>query len=165
VLALALAAEPDILIADEPTTALDVTVQAEVLDLLVELRTERGVGVLLITHDLGIVARVCDRVLVLYAGEVVEQGPTRDLLGSPAHPYTRALLASAPRVGQGRAAGALPTIPGQVPSMTALPPGCPFNPRCSERLPECDTVRPAWRSTSESRGVRCALAGPDSAQR
>ncbi|MCM2268919.1 MAG: ABC transporter ATP-binding protein [Thermoanaerobaculia bacterium] len=160
-LAVALAADPELLLADEPTTALDVTVQAQVLDLLDRLRRERGLGILLITHDLGVVARSCDRLVVLYAGEVVEQGPTAEVLRDPAHPYTRGLLASVPRLGETANDGALATIPGVVPSLAERPAGCPFHPRCGDRRPECDRVEPPWVALGGSRGARCVLLAPE----
>jgi oligopeptide/dipeptide ABC transporter ATP-binding protein len=156
-LAIALAASPDLLLADEPTTALDVTVQAQVLELLAALRRDRGLGILLVTHDLGVVAEVCDRLLVLYAGQVVEEGPTAEVLARPAHPYTRALLAAVPRAGEGRAAGPLASIPGVVPPLTALPPGCAFHPRCGEALPRCREVEPAMVAIGARHSARCLL--------
>ncbi|HEX9801564.1 MAG TPA: ABC transporter ATP-binding protein [Thermoanaerobaculia bacterium] len=156
-MAIALAAEPELLLADEPTTALDVTVQAQVLDLLEELRCERGLGILLITHDLGIVARSCDRVAVLYAGEVVEQGTTESVLAAPAHPYTRGLLASVPRLGEDAGDGPLATIPGTVPSLRERPSGCPFHPRCDVRRSDCSTSEPPWVELGAGRGARCVL--------
>jgi oligopeptide/dipeptide ABC transporter ATP-binding protein len=160
-LAVTLASDPELLIADEPTTALDVTVQAQVLDLLERLRRERNLGILLITHDLGVVARSCGRVVVLYAGEVVEEGTTAQVLRAPAHPYTRGLLASVPRLGETAEAGALATIPGVVPSLAARPAGCPFHPRCAERRPECERVEPPWVALGEGRGARCVLLAPE----
>ncbi len=164
-LAIALAAEPDLLIADEPTTALDVTIQAEVLDLLDELRRERSLALLLITHDLAVVARSCDRLAVLYAGEVVEEGATADLLSNPAHPYTRGLLASLPRLGEGVERGRLAAIPGQVPAAGALPTGCPFHPRCAERLACCSIEAPPFvelaGAGSARHAARCWLHAPE----
>ncbi len=155
--AIALAAGPSLLIADEPTTALDVTVQAQVLELFVELRRDLGLGILLITHDLAVVAETCDRVVVLYAGRVVEEGSIREVFEAPAHPYTRGLLASLPRVGHPAPRGGLPSIPGQVPSPERLPAGCPFHPRCPEARPECSSREPAWVATGPGRGARCVL--------
>ncbi len=159
-LAIALAAEPELLIADEPTTALDVTVQAQVLDLIEELRRERQLAVLLVTHDLGVVARACDRVAIFYAGEVVEEGPTDEVLARPAHPYTRALLASVPRLGEGAESGRLAAIPGQVPTLADRPAGCPFHPRCAERLASCDRETPPWVAFAPGRAARCVLLKP-----
>ena len=156
-LAVALAAEPDLLIADEPTAALDATLRAQVLDLLDSLRRERGLTILLITHDLSLVAEACDRVVVVYAGEVVEEGPVDELLAAPRHPYTQALLASLPRLGSGRATWPLPTIPGQAPSLRALPTGCAFHPRCALRRPECERRHPDWVALGDRRGARCLL--------
>ena len=139
-LAMALAAAPRLLIADEPTTALDVTVQAQVLALLRDIQTNTGTGIILITHDLGVAASLCHRVAVLYAGRVIEDGPVRAIYQRPAHPYTRALLAAIPRLGAG--AARLAAIPGQPPSLLALPSGCRFAPRCPSRMPVCDQYPP-----------------------
>ena len=133
-LASALAGEPDLLIADEPTTALDVTIQAQILDLVADLQAELGMAVLFITHDLGVVARVADRVVVLYAGKVMERGPVDRVFDAPAHPYTRALLACLP--GRGRASG---SIPGDLPDPTDPPPGCRFADRCPFAVDDCRT--------------------------
>ncbi|MBW3554746.1 MAG: ABC transporter ATP-binding protein [Gemmatimonadetes bacterium] len=127
-IAMALANEPDVLIADEPTTALDVTIQAQILELLDELRERLGMAIVLITHDLGVVAEVCDRVVVMYAGQVVEEGPVGDIFGRPSHPYTQGLLAAVPRPD--RREGTLAVIPGTVPPPTNWPTGCRFHDRC-----------------------------------
>jgi oligopeptide/dipeptide ABC transporter ATP-binding protein len=154
-IAIALAAEPEILVADEPTTALDVTVQAQILELLDELRRSRGMTVLLITHDLGIVAGRADRVAVMYAGQIVEEAPTLELFAHPSHPYTQGLFASVPRI-TGPVTRLTP-IGGTVPQPTAWPTGCRFRPRCpkafakSELPPELLTVGPEHR-------MRCWLA-------
>ena len=139
-IALAIACSPQVLIADEPTTALDVTVQAQVLELLGGLQREQGLGMLLITHNLGVVATTAQRVMVMYGGDVVESAPVRSLFTAPRHPYSRALLAAMPRVD--RAAGELVPIPGQVPGLTAMPPGCRFQGRCPQRIERCATLPP-----------------------
>jgi peptide/nickel transport system ATP-binding protein len=138
-IALAISAEPALLIADEPTTALDVTVQAEILDLMRDMRREFSLSLLLITHDLGVVAEMADDVAVMYGGRVVERGDVRAVLEAPNHPYTRGLLACLPgRGGSGR----LIDIPGTVPPLGQLPSGCPFAPRCAEREPVCEAAVP-----------------------
>jgi len=142
-IAIALACRPKLLIADEPTTALDATVQAGILDLLRGLRREMGMAVLLITHDLGVVSEICERVVVMYAGRVAESGPAEALLARPAHPYARALLAAIPRL-EGPI-GALPAIGGVVPAPHAFPPGCRFAPRCAYAMPACEAAPPALR--------------------
>ena len=139
-IAMAIALEPQLVIADEPTTALDVTVQAQVLDLLAALCREMGTAVLLITHDMGIVAEVADRVAVMYAGRIVETSPVEDLFASPGHPYTEALLQSVPRID--RPVGELRAIRGSPPSLRALPGGCAFRPRCAYEIPVCESERP-----------------------
>lgn len=153
-MALALAAEPSLVIADEPTTALDVTVQAEVLDLLRDLRRQFGLSLLLITHDLGVVAEMADRVAVMYCGRIVEQAPVAQLFSSPAHPYTRGLLASIPGVQAGER---LAAIPGTVPPLGQLGPGCAFAPRCSARLEVCSAAPPDVVNVDPEHGVRCYL--------
>jgi oligopeptide/dipeptide ABC transporter ATP-binding protein len=154
-IAIALAAEPEILIADEPTTALDVTVQAQILELIDTLRRTRGMAVLLITHDLGVVAGRADRVAVMYAGQIVEQATTPELFARPSHPYTRGLLASVPRI-----AGELTRlnpIPGSVPPPAQWPPACRFEPRCSERFAKCAAERPPLLPAGDTHESRCWL--------
>jgi oligopeptide transport system ATP-binding protein len=154
-IASALAMDPDVLIADEPTTALDVTVQAQVLRLLAEIQAERQMGLVLITHDLGVVAGVADDVTVMYAGRAVEQAPVVPLYGAPAHPYTRALLRSIPSAsGTGR----LPVIPGRPPSPAAMPAGCPFHPRCDAVRDVCRTEVPPPATPAEGRTSACHFA-------
>ncbi|MGE0639115.1 MAG: ABC transporter ATP-binding protein [Thermoanaerobaculia bacterium] len=158
-LALALSPGPRLLVADEPTSALDATVQAQVLDLLAELRRELGLAVLLISHDLAVVAERCDRSLVLYAGDLMESNVLPDLVRAPRHPYTRALWATLPIPGRGGSGEALPGIPGQIPTPAALPHGCLFHPRCPERIDGCAEVRPDWTATAPEAGFRCVHAG------
>jgi peptide/nickel transport system ATP-binding protein len=141
------------LIADEPTTALDVTVQKQILDLLDKLRRELKLGLLFITHDLGVVAQVAERIAVMYAGRIVEQGPTREVLAAPRHPYTQGLLKASPTLERGK----LTPIPGTVPQLTALPPGCAFEPRCALRRDECVAAVPALRTASPEHAARCVL--------
>ncbi len=159
-IAMALACDPKLLIADEPTTALDVTIQAQILELLNELRETRELGVLLITHDLGVVAEVADRVAVMYTGRIVEESPVDELFARPKHPYTEGLLRSVPKLTAEYAAKAvrLETIEGTVPSPTALPPGCHFAPRCSHRMPRCEVGEAIPLYNLEGGvGVRCVL--------
>ncbi|GGL64760.1 oligopeptide/dipeptide ABC transporter ATP-binding protein [Wenxinia marina] len=139
-IAMALLCRPNLLIADEPTTALDVTVQAQIMKLLGEIRQEFGTAIILITHDLGIVAEFCDRTLVMYGGQIMEDGPTDGLFAAPAHPYTLGLLSAVPRLDRDDVD--LATIAGEPPDMSRLPKGCPFTPRCAFRLEQCPTVRP-----------------------
>ncbi|MEU1802032.1 ABC transporter ATP-binding protein [Streptomyces sp. NPDC019937] len=155
-IAMAIALEPELIIADEPTTALDVTVQAQVMDLLAELRREYAMGLILITHDLGVVADVADTIAVMYAGRIVETAPVRDLYRRPAHPYTRGLLDSIPRVDQ--RGGELYAIKGLPPSPLALPPGCPFSPRCPRARDLCRTDRPPLYEVTDT-GATDAKAG------
>jgi oligopeptide transport system ATP-binding protein len=152
-IAMAIALEPSVLIADEPTTALDVTVQAQILDLLNRLREQLGMGILLITHDLGVVMEVADRLMVMYAGRIVEQGDADAVLNLPAHPYTDALLRSVPQAAM-RGADLL-TIPGAPPNPAHVPSGCPFHPRCHMRIEECKTVRPPMVAVAASRSAAC----------
>jgi oligopeptide/dipeptide ABC transporter ATP-binding protein len=154
--AMALASDPAILVADEPTTALDATVAAQVLELLDRLRRERALALLLISHDLGVVARHADRVIVMYAGRVAEEASAVDLFRAPRHPYTRALLASRPRLLEGRR-GAFPVIAGSVPDLASRPRGrCAFEPRCPERFEPCDAREPALYPT-DTGVARCFL--------
>jgi peptide/nickel transport system ATP-binding protein len=156
-IAIALAGEPDLLIADEPTTALDVTVQAQILDLLAKIQVDRGMGMLLITHDLGVVARMAHRIGVMYAGELVEVASRDDFFKRPQHPYTQALFAALPEIS--RRGLALTTIPGQVPSLAAMPAGCRFADRCSQVIPICREVSPPWRIITEGHVLRCHWTG------
>ncbi|MEW2294489.1 ABC transporter ATP-binding protein [Streptomyces sp. NPDC006743] len=152
-IAMALALEPDLIIADEPTTALDVTVQAQVMDLLAELRREYDMGLVLITHDLGVVADVADRIAVMYAGRIVETAPVHDLYKAPAHPYTKGLLDSIPRLDhKGRELYAIKGLP---PSLTRIPSGCAFHPRCPMARDVCRTDVPPLYDVGEQRGSAC----------
>jgi peptide/nickel transport system ATP-binding protein len=156
-IAMAMACRPDLLIADEPTTALDVTIQAQILALMDELRRAHGTAILLITHDMGVIARMANRVVVMYAGEVVEIGALRAVLSAPEHPYTRLLLAAMPTVR--RRSASLPVIPGVMPTPGALPPGCRFNPRCPDAIDICAAREPPVVRSRSGRDVRCLLAG------
>jgi oligopeptide/dipeptide ABC transporter ATP-binding protein len=161
-IALALAAEPALVIADEPTTALDATVQAEILDLLRDMRTSLNLSLLLITHDLGVVAEMADRVAVMYAGRIVEDAPVKTLFASPAHPYTRGLIECVP----GRQPGSrLAAIPGTVPRLGELPQGCAFAPRCPSRFEPCGSRPPEITTLEPDRHVRCYLHQPATASR
>jgi peptide/nickel transport system ATP-binding protein len=158
-IAMALACEPELLIADEPTTALDVTIQAQILDLMRNLREQTGTAIILITHDLGVVAEMCDRVAVMYAGEIVEQADVTTLFRQPRHPYTRGLIGSIPVVGDVREE--LSVIPGNVPNLIDLPKGCRFAPRCASRVAEDNAmaidVHPGLHSLGAGHEVRCWL--------
>jgi len=151
VIALALAAEPRLLIADEPTTALDVSIQAQIIALLKRLAAERGAAVMLITHDMGVIAETAHRVAVMYAGRIVEIGPVRDVIHAPRHPYTIGLMGSIPKVGlhQDR----LLQIDGAMPRLNAIPPGCAFNPRCPKRFGRCEVERPGLLDAGSSRAA------------
>jgi peptide/nickel transport system ATP-binding protein len=154
-IAMALACEPRLLIADEPTTALDVTIQAQILDLLASLRERLGMAVLFITHDLGVVAEYMERVLVMYAGRVVEEGPVHQVFENPLHPYTRGLLRSVPRLGG--AGSRLATIPGTVPKLSALPSGCRFRDRCDVARASCADIDPTLEYGATGRQVACPV--------
>jgi len=152
-IAIALSANPELLLADEPTTALDVTIQAQILDLILRLTQEMDVGVVLVTHDLGVVAQTCDTVAVMYAGRIVEQGSVRDVLREPRHPYTVGLMRSVPENMPPRTP--LYSIPGVPPSLDALPRGCAFAPRCASCIAACEQDRPAFSVITENRHVAC----------
>ncbi|MCU0922265.1 MAG: ABC transporter ATP-binding protein [Burkholderiaceae bacterium] len=154
VIAIALACGPDLLIADEPTTALDVTIQREVLDLIAELVAEDGMGLLLISHDLGVMAETVQRMLVMYGGTVVENGPTASVFRHLAHPYTRGLFAARPRLGMARGTR-LATIPGRVPELADLPVGCPFAERCTLVVDDCRRELPAAQTVGPQHQARC----------
>jgi peptide/nickel transport system ATP-binding protein len=152
-IALALACEPDLLIADEPTTALDVMVQAQVLQLLAELQADRGLALLFITHDLSVLNSVCERLVVMYAGRIVEEGPSRDLFADPRHPYGRALSNAFPTIGDPVSRMRPRGLPGDPPDPAALPTGCPFHPRCADAIDVCSTVDVELRAV-EGAGAR-----------
>jgi len=159
-IAMALALQPKLVIADEPTTALDVTVQAQILELLKTLKKETGAAILFVTHDLGVVAEIADRVVVMYAGQVVEQGTVRDVINDPQHPYTRALLNSMP--GKVAALGErLEAIDGTVPSLFDMPTACRFGPRCKQAWERCHVEAPPLFEVTSIRSSRCWLADPD----
>ncbi|HSP15605.1 MAG TPA: ABC transporter ATP-binding protein [Thermoanaerobaculia bacterium] len=160
-IAMALSCDPELLIADEPTTALDVTIQAQIMELLASLQQRLGLAVLLITHDLGVVAEFCERVIVMYTGRIVEEASVRDLFANPAHPYTRGLLKSLPSVTavDSSAPHRLPTIKGMVPPLTALPHGCKFNPRCPDVMDICLGNEPARMVVGVEHDARCYLHG------
>jgi len=153
--AIAISCEPRVLIADEPTTSLDVTIQAQYLSLLRELQRAQGLAMIFITHNLGIVARMCDAVAVMYAGRIVEAGPVRRIFGAPQHPYTRALIESIPRLGE--ANGRLTAIEGQPPDPSALPTGCAFHPQCPQRLERCATEVPHDTAIAADHRTACWL--------
>jgi peptide/nickel transport system ATP-binding protein len=152
-IAIAIAGEPKILIADEPTTALDVTIQAQILRLLLDLRDRAGLSIILITHDLGVVAETCETVAVMYAGRIVERAAKRALLRAPLHPYSQGLIRSQP--GAGAPLAELPSIPGQPPSLADLPRGCRFHPRCAYVIPRCREVRPPLADAGKGRRSAC----------
>ena len=155
-IAMALACKPALVIADEPTTALDVTIQAEILDLLRDMKSAFGLSLLLVSHDLGVIAEIADRVAVMYAGRIVEQGPVRAVLRTPGHPYTKGLLGSMPGGPRGTR---LRAIGGTVPFLGAVPGGCAFHPRCPERFAPCDSVVPGGHAVGEGHDAWCHLHG------
>ncbi|SDE84730.1 oligopeptide/dipeptide ABC transporter ATP-binding protein [Limimaricola pyoseonensis] len=157
-IAMALLCRPRLLIADEPTTALDVTVQAQIMELMAEIRQEFGTAIILITHDLGIVADTCERTLVMYGGQIMEKGPTEELFERPTHPYTLGLLRAVPRID--RDDETLSTIAGEPPDMTRLPKGCPFTPRCAWAHGPCPTVRPDLAAANGYPALRRACHAP-----
>ena len=158
VIALALAAEPKLIVADEPTTALDVSIQAQIITLLKNICKSRGAAVMLITHDMGVIAETCDRVAVLYAGRVAEIGPVHDVINQPSHPYTAGLMASIPDMEQDRER--LNQIDGAMPRLNAIPQGCAYNPRCPQKFDRCMTDRPDLMSAGNTRAA-CWLHAAD----
>ena len=154
-IAMAMSCEPDLLIADEPTTALDVTIQAQILELMKKIQQDKGMSILLITHDLGVVAEMCSRVIVMYAGKIVEVAPVEILFANPTHPYTQGLIASVPKLGSG--VKVLPSIPGSVPDLSAMPKGCRFAPRCKYATEKCHQEQPELLSVGEKQKCRCWL--------
>ncbi|MDC7218328.1 MAG: ABC transporter ATP-binding protein [Spirochaetales bacterium] len=158
-IAIALSCNPSLLIADEPTTALDVTIQAQILELIGKLQKKHNMAVILITHDLAVVAETVDRVAVMYAGEIVENAPVKEIFKNPRHPYTQALLKSIPELG--RTDKKLEAIPGRVPNLTEEIPGCPFENRCSRAMPLCQTTKPELLPLDEDHLCRCLLYGEE----
>jgi oligopeptide/dipeptide ABC transporter ATP-binding protein len=157
-MAIALVMHPKLLIADEPTTALDVTIQAQILELIASLREELGMSVILITHNLGIVNEIAHRVAVMYGGEIVESGPTGEILGNPKHPYTQGLLRSMPGMGERRSK--LSVIPGRVPELADLPTACRFAPRCANRIARCEQEHPPLAPVAANHELRCLNPTP-----
>jgi len=156
--AIAISCEPRILIADEPTTSLDVTIQAQYLNLLRDLQRSHNLALIFITHNLGIVAKMCDQVAVMYGGRLVEAGPVKQIYNAPAHPYTRALLESIPRLGDSRQR--LAAIDGQPPDPSAPPPGCAFHPRCPKVIDRCRSEAPPEFRVTDTQTSRCWLSAP-----
>ena len=154
-IAMAMSCDPQLLIADEPTTALDVTIQAQILELMKKIQKEQGTSILLITHDLGVVAEMCSRVIVMYAGKIVEEAPVGVLFGNPSHPYTQGLIASVPKLGSG--VKVLPSIPGSVPDLSSMPKGCRFAPRCKYATDKCREQEPELKAINENQKCRCWL--------
>lgn len=157
-IAMALAGEPELLIADEPTTALDVTIQAQILDLLSTIRRDTGMGLVLISHDLGVVSETCSRIAVMYAGRIVEEAPSEQIFANPNHPYTRGLLGAMPPISGPRKK--LVSIPGSVPEASRMPTGCAFAPRCSEAIAECERVDPSAIVIRPGHRAACIKAQP-----
>ncbi|WP_373084628.1 ABC transporter ATP-binding protein [Sneathiella sp.] len=166
-IAMALSCDPKILIADEPTTALDVTIQAQIMDLLKEMQKLLGTAIIMITHDLGVIAEMADRVVVMYAGRIVEEAPVRDIYSNPLHPYTQGLMKAVPKLGEaelpGQARSRLSTIPGTVPALTDLPSGCAFRPRCSAATSRCEVERPSLEQKAPGHLAACWNTGPATA--
>ena len=162
-IAMAMACQPKLLIADEPTTALDVTIQAQILDLMVELQEELGMSIMMITHDLGVIAEISHHVVVMYAGHVVEYAPIDSLFENPRHPYSQGLMRSIPRLGAKFSQGKQPLqeIPGMVPNLIRPPGGCLFQPRCDQAFERCTQEKPPLFSLDQNHGARCWLAAPD----
>jgi peptide/nickel transport system ATP-binding protein len=158
VIALAICAEPELIIADEPTTALDVSVQAQIIALIKRLGRDHGTAVMLVTHDMGVIAETCDRVAVMYSGRIAEIGPVRDVVQSPMHPYAKGLMGAIPTLGSDSAR--LVQIPGSMPRLSAIPPGCPFNPRCASVFDRCRIERPE-PMTHGTQAVACHLYDAD----
>ncbi len=152
-IAVALACRPEILIADEPTTALDVTIQVQILELLKELQQQTNMGLIFISHDLGVIAEICQRVLVMYAGQIVESGTIEQIFDSPQHPYTQMLLQTIPDIKKAR--GSFSPIPGQIPAPGQLPSGCKFHPRCREAKPFCQQMEPPHFEVTAGQSIRC----------
>ncbi len=160
-IAMALACRPRVLLADEPTTALDVTIQAQILDLVRDMQTETGAGVILITHDLGVVAEMAERVLVMYAGNKVEEGSAEEIFDAPTHPYTRGLMAAMPHLAsEGKQQTRLHEIPGVVPPLNARPPGCSFAPRCGHAVDQCRTEAPPLNVIGGTHAAACWVMAP-----
>ncbi|GIO08167.1 ABC transporter ATP-binding protein [Brevibacillus reuszeri] len=159
-IAMAMSCRPNLLIADEPTTALDVTIQAQILDVMKQLQADEHMSMLLITHDLGVVAEMCNRVVVMYAGRVVEEASVLDLFDDPKHPYTKGLIGSVPKLGQKRSR--LDSVPGNVPNPNQMPKGCKFAPRCKDVMPVCWEEEPAITTTGPERFCRCWLYSEES---
>lgn len=154
-IAMAMSCNPQLLIADEPTTALDVTIQAQIMELLLELKEKKNMGILLITHDLGVIAETCEKVIVMYAGKIMEKATVEELFNNPNHPYTKGLIASVPKLGSG--ATSLPYIEGKVPELSAMPVGCKFSPRCKEAINLCFEKEPKLVAFENGRECRCHL--------